>query len=671
MQNGVTLITRSTTNKVITIMTIAKDFASKFAVAFVAAAMILSVFAPAVQAAEHDDLQTTINDLLAQVAALQAQLGDDTTTTTTTTTTSCDVPMAPLTIGSQGGGVTGLQNILITGGYSIPAGATGYFGAQTKAALAAWQAASGVAPAVGYYGPISMAALKASCTPDDMDDDDDDSDDSDDDSDGDLSGEGSLDMFEIDDASDDTIEEGQEDAEIAELTLEAQDGDIEISRMDIALDTTGLDDPWEVFDTVSLWVDGEMVAEIDASDEDEYLDEDDYSLRFSGLDIVAMEDEELEIVIGASVQDGVDDVPADWTVEVNEIRYFDADGVATDDDDTEDLGEIGSATTASFSIEMEGDGDELSVRTSSEDPNATTIELEDDEKSEWVTIFAFELDAGDSDGDVDVNGLTVEVDATSDGTIPSNVSEYIGDAMLVIEGEEYDDYDLTGTSTGAFDFDFDDEAVIDADGMVTVEFRVEFESLSDEGATVQANVDGGDVDAESEGGENLLVDGAATGEVHTLRTSGAILEAGDMSEVIKANTDVTTADDEGVFKIEFDVTAFEDDLYIDDTAFRGTGDNNTGVSFQILSGSSVVATGTAVAILDSSADEETALGQSRFLVEEGSTETFTLTVEYDPVATGSFKLQLHSLNFATTNADATTVQRANPMEDFETDSLTI
>ena len=129
--------------------------------------------------------------------------------------------------------------------------------------------------------------------------------------------------------------------------------------------------------------------------------------------------------------------------------------------------------------------------------------------------------------------------------------------------------------------------------------------------------------------------------------------------------------DEGVFKIEFDVTAFEDDLYIDDTAFRGTGDNNTGVSFQILSGSSVVATGTAVAILDSSADEETALGQSRFLVEEGSTETFTLTVEYDPVATGSFKLQLHSLNFATTNADATTVQRANPMEDFETDSLTI
>jgi hypothetical protein len=55
-------------------MTIAKDFASKFAVAFVAAAMILSAIAPAVQAAEADDLQTTINDLLAQVADLQDQL---------------------------------------------------------------------------------------------------------------------------------------------------------------------------------------------------------------------------------------------------------------------------------------------------------------------------------------------------------------------------------------------------------------------------------------------------------------------------------------------------------------------------------------------------------------------------------------------------------------------
>ncbi len=125
MQNGVTLITRSTTNKVITIMTIAKDFASKLAVAFVAIAMIFMAIAPAVNAADTtEDLQATINDLLAQVAALQAQTN---TTTTTTTTTSCDVPMAPLTIGSTGGGVTGLQTRLIADGNTIDNSDTGIY----------------------------------------------------------------------------------------------------------------------------------------------------------------------------------------------------------------------------------------------------------------------------------------------------------------------------------------------------------------------------------------------------------------------------------------------------------------------------------------------------------------------------------------------------------------
>ena len=682
-------------------MTIAKDFASKFSVALVAIAMLLWSVAPAFAAEDtSEDMQTTINDLLAQVAALQADLAGN----TPATAVSCSTFARDLRSGSVGADVMELQKLLNSDAdtrvAAAGAGSAGMetmtFGPLTMAAVSKFQVKyraeiltpAGLVNPTGFFGPSSRSQANKLCAnapdggdDDDQDDaDDDDSDDDSDDDDMELSGEGSLDMFEIDDASDDTIEEGQEDAEIAEVTLEAQDGDIMITRMDVSLETTGTDDPWEVFDTISLWVDGEMVAEMDASDEDEYLDEDDFSLRFSGLDIVAMEDEELEILIGASIQDGVDDVPADWTIEVNEVRYFDADDVSTDDDSTEDLGSIdgsGEALSASFSIEMEGDGDELSVRTSSEDPDATTIELEDDEKSEWVTIFAFELDAGDSDGDVTVNGLTVTVDATSNGTLAASSSLFIADAMIVIDGEEYDDYDLAGSSMNdEYVFDFDDEAMIDADGMATVEFKVEFKSLAlaNEGATVQASVvdtaDAGtdvDVDAESEGGEDLAVDGSATGEEHTLRTSGAILEAGDMSEVIKANTDTVTTDDEGVFKIEFDVTAFEDDLYVDDTALRGTVETDTGVNFQILSGGSATTTGSAIATLDSDAEMEGA----RFLVEEGSTETFTLTVEYDPAITGSYKLQLYSLNFNTVNADADKQQRANPEEDFDTDSLTI
>lgn len=668
-------------------MTIAKDFASKFSVALVAIAMLLWSVAPAFAADETPaDMQSTINDLLAQVAALQADLAGN----TPASAVSCSTFARDLRMGMSGADVMELQKLLNSDAdtrvAATGAGSAGMetmtFGPLTMAAVSKFQVKyraeiltpAGLVNPTGFFGPSSRSQANKLCAnspmpgDDDDDMDDDDSDDSDDDSSDELSGEGSLDMFELDDASDDTIEENQEDAEIGEIMLEAQDGDIELSRIDIALvGDSGNDevDPWEVFDTVSLWVDGEMVAEMDASDEDEYLDEDDGTIRFSGLDLVAMEDEELDITIGASIQDGIDGAgtAADWELTVEEVRYFDADGVADDDSTTDGIGE----DVATFEIVMEGEGDELSVRSSSEDPDATTIELEDDEKSEWVTIFAFELDAGDSDGDVVVNGLTVNVEATSDGSTAASSSDYISDAMLVIDGEEYDDYDLSGTSQDDFVFDFDDEAMIDADGMVTVEFRVEFEALDDEGATVMASTDGTDVDAESEGGEDIDADGSATGEEHTLRTSGAILEPGDMSETIKANTDSTTADDEGVFKIEFDVTAFEDDLYIDDNATRGTVESNTGVNYRILASGSATTTGTAVPTLDSDAE----LDGGRFLVEEGNTETFTLTVEFDPAITGSYKLELYSLNFNTTNADANTQQRANPSEDYETDSLTI
>ncbi len=64
-----------------------------------------------------------------------------------------------LTIGSRGVAVTCLQQALIAGGYTIPAGATGYFGAQTRTAVIAWQKAMNVSPTAGYFGAKSRAAF--------------------------------------------------------------------------------------------------------------------------------------------------------------------------------------------------------------------------------------------------------------------------------------------------------------------------------------------------------------------------------------------------------------------------------------------------------------------------------------------------------------------------------
>ena len=98
------------------------------------------------------DLQAQIAALLAQINALQAQLSG----LQGGSAAGCSFTQN-LTVGVRGDDVKCLQNYLIGAGQSIPAGATGYFGSQTQAAVASWQSANGVSPAAGYFGPISRA----------------------------------------------------------------------------------------------------------------------------------------------------------------------------------------------------------------------------------------------------------------------------------------------------------------------------------------------------------------------------------------------------------------------------------------------------------------------------------------------------------------------------------
>ena len=65
-----------------------------------------------------------------------------------------------LSLGSTGANVTALQQSLIASGYSLPSGATGYFGAQTQAAVIAYQKAHGIAQ-VGTVGPQTRASLNS------------------------------------------------------------------------------------------------------------------------------------------------------------------------------------------------------------------------------------------------------------------------------------------------------------------------------------------------------------------------------------------------------------------------------------------------------------------------------------------------------------------------------
>lgn len=690
--------------------TVAHNVVAKLSVAFVAVAMLFTMVSPA-KAATAEEMQQMINQLLAQVASLQGQTGGG----------SMAAGVCPYTwtrtlkTGSTGADVMKLQQFLnadadtrvSASGVGSAGMETEYFGPATAAAVSKFQvkyrsdvlSPAGLVNPTGTFGPASMAKANSLCVSapvvdnggDDTDDDTNDNDNDDDMSSNDLSGEASLDSVETRDGDDnDDVEEGSEDVAVAEIELTFEDGDAIVDRLDLALEVAsgnnGDDDPWKVFQDVSLWVDGEEVARKDASDKDEYLDEDDGSLRFSNLDVVAMDGEEVTFVVAVSVNDSVDGVAAsddeDWSVAVGGVRYTDADDVTSTETATGDIIDISNATivgdsaAVDFSIDVEGAGDELDLESSDDDPEATTLSLDEDDNTEAM-VFAFDLSAEDSDGDITLNEITLTATVTNPGTTADDLDDLVNDVRIEIGGDSFDADAYSGATTTSLVFDIDGDATISGDEKTTVMVYVDFENMDDssyEGSTIVLGVNASAIDAEgADSGEEVTVSGASNveGDTHTLRTDGVDVEVTDTTETLKANTDTTTTDDEGVFEIEFDVTAFGTDLYIDDTAEQDTSESDYGVNYRIVNSSgSVIASSTAAGV--ATLDAETDLEGGYFKVDEGETVTFTLTVEFDPAVTGSYRLELYSVNWNDVNsAPADTQQTLSPSTDYDTALLTI
>lgn len=661
-------------------MTLTNTFVAKLAVAFVAISMMFSFFAPA-QAQTAEELQATIDALMAQINALNAQLG---TTSGGSMSSSCVSVPAPLTMGAQNADVTALQNFLINAGQSIPAGATGYFGGQTQAALAGWQAANGVAPAVGYYGPITKAAMDAACVVvDDSSDDSTMDDSSDDSSSDDSSSDDSLSGGEADVNSmngrdeEDAIREGEEDIAVHRVEFDVDDADVMLKRVDVVLDAsalvgnTGEPNPWDAFDEMSVWVDGDKVASEDVTDEDDWddLGSDEYSFRLTGLDTIFREGSSPEVIIALSAANSVDvDGDAgedDWVI------YVDTDGMRFVDGEGIDItAGPGVADASTFEMEDAGAGDDLNLVSSDEDPDSQTYAVDENDNTDHL-IFAFDLDADDSDNDVDLDNL-ISLQVLSGGTNGTKLS-FVDDFYVEIDGDRFDAESWSDASDSeTVDFDIDRDITIAAGDMVTVMVYATLNDVANtfSDATLIASTSATQIDAE--GADDISVDGSdVEGNVHTFRLNGVDVELSSEDTSLDENADTTSADDEGIFTLEFDVTAFGDTLYVPFGAATAT-DLTAGLEFSILdnNGSAVDLTGATTTVSVDVADGNIEKTNS-YKVSEGSTETFTLEVKYDPASTGSYKLRLDTVNFAVTDvATATDAQDVSDL-DVDTAKLTI
>lgn len=324
-------------------------------------------------------------------------------------------------------------------------------------------------------------------------------------------------------SSDDSdIEEGST-GEIFAFEAEIE-GDVMVDRVDFYMEvvssTTASEDADDYFSGAMLMVDGEEVAELDVEDWDQEdydlvtnggTDDDEYRLRFSGLDLVFADGEEPEFVLALMANNSIDstDRAGEWRVALknDSIRFVDGQDFT---------GNAGSAFEEDFGFDEEGEGEELNIRASSDDINDdATLLVEDDNESDWYDVFVFRLEA--EENDIDLDNLVLVV-TTTDG----NYADIVDDVTIEIDGEEFNDFDVDITDPDAAEltFDIDGDFTISADDTVDVVVKMKFRKVDgnydDVGVeTVTVAVDS----VEGEGASDVEDLTGVTGGIKTLSES--------------------------------------------------------------------------------------------------------------------------------------------------------
>ena len=622
------------------------------------ALVAFSVFpsAPAHAQTSTSDLQAQIASLLAQIASLQAQLGVSQGVTATFSRN--------LTVGSSGADVTQLQTWLISKGFNIPAGATGYFGSQTKAAVAAYQAANSIVPAAGYFGPITRSNVNAiigagtgtgtgtgggTGSSDTL-----------------TGGEASLRTFDL--VAGDDLSEGDSNTEIALAKFDVRNGDVRVQR--VTVEVTGQSGsasvsklPWKFIDTLSVYNGSRKVGDIDAGSKSDWdKSGNTYSIDIP-VDSIVRQGNTAELSIRADAQSTIDSTDEAQTFLVsvpdNGIRAVDARGIQ------QYTGDDADQVTLAFNSAQSGD---LTLRTSSDNPDSGILVSDPSDTSDRFDVLKFEIRNRDA-ADVDLNTITIRVATSTTGTA-NNITNIIRRATLDIDGDTF-----SGTVKNDNTIVFDDmNATINGDDTVNATLSVELFGQSGRyaasGESLTFSLANADVDAEgSDTGDQSDVGGSVNGNVFSISSDAGINATGTSNNAVLTYNSNDTTKSYGTYTLKFTVTASGNDVFIPKTAtldsasstYAGVHFVNTGTAF----------TGTETVSLSTTADSQ---NSTYYVIHDGDSETFTGTVTLDPTTTGTYQIGVDFIQFSSTDANLNSLGKLDLDQNdskFHTDPLYI
>ena len=681
-------------------MTISITKSSRIVALAVGAGLVLAVafggFAAPAYALTQAEATTIIQVLGltgSQAAAIQALVTGGGTGSCTFT--------GSLTIGATGPDVTCLQQALIGAGFSIPAissgvASPGYFGTQTRAAVAAWQASRGVAPAVGYFGPISQAAWNLGMpstpgtpgtpgTPSTP---------------GLSGGAGSItDADYISGLNNEEVGEGANDVEVAGLEIEADEGsDIELTAVNLNFSPgagVGTNDFDEYADEVTVWVNGTQVASVDA---DEFRDDQNFDRTIS-LDpggIIRAGDEG-DLVVAVSGLSNIDSTDAGdtWNLEFENVRFRDAQGASITDSAT---GDINDATGRNFTFDTFATANnvELQARSSDATPEGI-VNIDDNDDTDGVELFRFTLEA--EGGDVRIRDLPITF-ATSTSNTAANADQTLADiassVYVEIDGNEWSE-NATAATNGAAgatvtfdDVDYDLDEGDEVEVIVRADIHDTTANVFTDGDALTASFSASNrdtVDADDETGEALTAGdrtGTATGEEIGFFDVGINVSFVSAEETLTVGADGTADDDTVTLKMVFDVEAFDGTVYVSNLGTATTAADGAVTAIDVDDGGilyryEIDGTATVALLADVVSKTDTGGtvaddGVDEYTFEDGESARLTLTVTRSNAAThadsdGFHDMQLVAIGFSTTQDDDTMSVYEFDLDDFETDPI--
>ena len=598
------------------------------------------------------DLQAQVTALLAQLAVLQANLAGG--------QSSCSVLFSrDLTVGSQGEDVRALQVFLNTKGHviaSLGAGSRGnettYFGTLTRSALARYQASAGIAPAVGYFGPLTRANVNAACTapvvpstpppvtpptapPPSPE----------------LHGtDGSIsDVTQLSSFSNEEVGEGQINVKVLGFEVEASnDGDIKLQSMRVSFDPSGSTGSTRLDRYVSrvTIMRGESVIGSARVDDFTKGNADLYSRTIVLDDPVIVRlrtTEKFYIAIDAARTIDSADISGDaWKVDVDSIRYADGSGVVTTDTTS---GEINAMNVPiNFVTFSQAANTKLKISLDTTSPEEGIVIVSGNNGERNVPLLKGKLKL-EGTSDIVLDELPVTLVATG----VTNASSIIGSLRLDLGDSSYTESVTAAGATATTTFDrlrFTLRAGRTVDFTILADIN-EFAGDFGEGDTIKAQITSTNrdyIDAENQSGDQLSdsteKSGVTLGDEQELRESGIMLTL-ISSEAINTPGQ-NPNDDMATFRVRFKVKAIGDTIYVSSLA------NSTGASFLVDKAGESVLSGTSGVLANVTDVRLTSVGNYR--IDEGDTETFELSVTAqlpDAGTSGQYRMSLTGIAWDT------------------------